>query len=67
MDSPHSLKSVSIGQCDGRDKRENLAKAVETFHKADVRVHLFGMTTPKLIRHVKAATRAGSDILALSF
>lgn len=47
---------VAIGQCKGRDDLENLAKAVNIFNTAEVKIHLFGMTTPKLIRHVKADT-----------
>jgi hypothetical protein len=47
---------VAIGQCKGRDNLGNLSKAVNTFNTTGVKVHLFGMTTPKLIRHVKADT-----------
>ena len=49
-------KRVAIGQCEGRKKLDNLAPAVNTFNEAGVETHLFGMTDPKLIRHVKADT-----------
>ena len=49
-------KRVAIGQCKGRKELDNLAPAVNAFHEAGVKVHLFGMTDPKLIRHVKADT-----------
>jgi len=47
-------KMVAIGQCDGRDDLRVLSPVVERFALSDVKVHLFGMTTPKIINHVPA-------------
>lgn len=47
-------KMVAIGQCKGRDDLHVLYPVVDRFFQAGVKVHLFGMTTPKLINHVPA-------------
>ncbi len=47
---------VAIGQCQGED-REDLSilwPIVDTLYQAGIKVHLFGMTTPRLISHVPA-------------
>lgn len=47
---------VAIGQCkeDDRDDLGVLFEAVDPLYSKGIRVHLFGMTTPKLISHVPA-------------
>lgn len=50
----HGYKMVAIGQCEGRDDLRVLHPVVDRFAQAGVKVHLFGMTTPKLINHVPA-------------
>lgn len=50
----NGYKMVAIGQCKGRDDLRILYPVVDRFYQAGVKVHLFGMTTPKLINHVPA-------------
>lgn len=47
---------VAIGQCkaDNRKDLNVLFKAVDPLYSNGIRVHLFGMTTPRLISHVPA-------------
>lgn len=47
-------KMVAIGQCKGRDDLRVLYPVVDRLFKAGVKVHLFGMTTPKIINHIPA-------------
>lgn len=47
-------KMVAIGQCEGRDDLRVLYPVVDKLFQAGVKVHLFGMTTPKIINHVPA-------------
>ena len=47
---------VAIGQCkaDNREDLKVLFDAVDPLYRNGIRVHLFGMTTPRLISHVPA-------------
>lgn len=49
-------KMVAIGQCHGenRDDLSILWPIVDKLYSAGIKVHLFGMTTPRLISHVPA-------------
>ncbi|GAB6037746.1 hypothetical protein JCM15519_23050 [Fundidesulfovibrio butyratiphilus] len=56
IDAKPKYPLVAIGQCkdDDRENLEVLFEAVDQFYRNGIRVHLFGMTTPKLISHVPA-------------
>jgi len=45
---------IAIGQCDGRDDLRVLYPVVDRFFQAGIKVHLFGITTPKIINHIPA-------------
>lgn len=56
IDAKPKYPLVAIGQCkdDDRDNLEVLFEAVDPLYRNGIKVHLFGMTTPKLISHVPA-------------
>lgn len=56
IDAKPKYPLVAIGQCkeDDRDDLGTLFEAVDPLYRNGIRVHLFGMTTPKLISHVPA-------------
>lgn len=56
IDAKPKYPIVAIGQCkeDDRDDLVTLFEAVDPLYRNGIKVHLFGMTTPKLISHVPA-------------